>query len=271
MISSGLAVPPSPEITVNQEAFGQALNRYWKVVGGDLGDLLRQQTGLVVRRVIDLTPPFSSTRLERMLGSGKGSFGNFQARTIGERAVERDIRRVFIPVSELKDWQKSVKFRKAQAANDTETIAKLLKGKFHFDRVTVDVDAEHHKKSRSHDGRVKRKPHQHLVLVSENIIKYVKRRQAQVGYAKSGWNEAHRKFGVRLKALSGWIKAHHGAGFAEDQTRNRSANDMYTRIGNSVPFIQRKGRELRIMERALADQTKALNANVERILRNHAK
>jgi hypothetical protein len=277
MAAAGLTIPPHPELTVNQQAFGQALNRYWQVVGGDLGQLLRQQTGRVVERVINLTPPFSSSRLERMLKAEKGTFGKLQARSVGERAVERDIRRVFIPVDELKDWQKSAKFRKAQAANDTETIARLLKGKFHFERVTVDVDTQHHQRSRSNDGRVRRKPHQHLVLNAESITKYVKRRQAQVGYAKSGWREAHRKFGAggtlgaKLDPLPSWIKRHQGAGFVEDQTRNLTANEMYTRIGNSVSFIQKKGRELRIMEEAIKTQANALNRNVERILKNHAK
>lgn len=257
------APPPTPIFTADTQGFGAALQRYWQVVGGDLGALLRQQTKLVVERCIDLTPPFSGKRLTRMLGGG--DFGRTSAKKIGEERVRRDIERVFVPVDKLWAWREHEGFRAAIRKNDEQAIRAMLGDKWDLEEIAPLPNPELHRRQRNARGGVVRRPRKQLVTKRGAVEKYVKAAQKNVGYAKAGWNPAARMFGARLPA---WIDRHNAPGFAVDNSRS---TPMTTRIGNSVPYIQEKGRELRIIELALTGQEKAMLSNIRRILKERAK
>jgi hypothetical protein len=265
------ANPPVPTIAVDHQAFADDLKNFRSGLDATLVTLLRQQTAQVLRRCVEYTPPYSGSRQSKMQDR-PGAYGG-TARRRGERAAERDIRRVFVPVNKLWAFMRNKDFQKAVRKNDAVAIRLILGPKFNFPVVSPYPLTSFHMKQRDRRGRVRKKPDQQLVTRPANLDRYVKRRKHMVGYAKSGWAAAVKLFGMgergggQARTLPGWVSEHNGKGRGVDGTMmSRDPMKMWTVISNEVPYIQYKEREVRIVSRAVDDQRKAFRSNLKRIL-----
>jgi hypothetical protein len=261
-------------LNLRNGGFGKALAAYWLIIGGSLQELLLQQTRLVLKRCVDYTPPFSVGRLSKMLGKKWGSNAkeafkaaelSSSAYAIGRRRVATDIQRIFTPVRSLRIYDKSKKLQKAVEKKDKEVIKLILGPKWASIEILDHVDPAVHQMQRNRRGNVRRKPIQKLVLGKASVQNYVAKRSKLVGFAKSGWKTACLRFGHPLPK---WVSRHNGPGFGIDESGSEVCRTV---IGNRVSYMQRKGRELRIIELAVDGQAKAMASNVRRILRQHNK
>lgn len=246
---------------VAHKDFAEQLDGLVKATGKEAGRVVRDEARLFVKDVVKHTPPFGETPSTETL--------NHQ-RKIGEAAVERDIRRAFVALEELKVMQGEEtalvgRLRELARQGKVQSIHDILRDELNFKNpnVAARVDPEWHETQRDKRGRVpggKRRPR--MVILNEGTIrKQIRAKQRRVGKAKGGWAAAADALGVKLP---GWIKRHGSPG----QVQNRLDNIFNPSItmANLVGYIQGTGAELQIVNRALRNRVKVMKLKLERIL-----
>jgi hypothetical protein len=251
--------------------------------GRDATDLLRAESRLFCQDCAKLTPPTAKQPFTESL--------NAQRRQ-GEKAIATDIRKLFLDpltldfvkshpkiLQALTQYLNGTRLRSAAVSAAATPAARLLKSVqasatspeacaitlLHRIGLKIPIvqqaTAEYHARNRDPRGRVigKRKV---CVLQPKSIDKLIKDKQKLVGYAKSGWNFAASRLGLNLPA---WITRHPGQGIYKEDRSQDGALQAIT-IGNTIPFIQRAGRDLRIMARALGRRTESMQHRLEKIL-----
>lgn len=233
--------------------------RQWAALTAeDLGDALRDETRLLIRACISRTPPFSGRQLSRMLGD-EGFADAGTPRAVGEAAVDRDIRRVYRPVSGLDIYKNEESVRRLVEEGNVEKVDQILKGSSKYAGTVTFPNGAFHRSQRDSRGRVRKGALWQAVMSPTSIDLYVMARQQRVGYAKSGWSTGARMFGV---SIPGWIGRHGGQGAAYDHTRGTLFPQ--TMVANLVPWIQRAGRDLRVVSGAIEQRTKALQGKIRK-------
>ena len=252
---------------------------------------LKDAAGLVMRDAYAMTPPFGKSPVSEIRGGG----GTQQK--IGQGAVARDIRNVFLGIGTLigelkrtnpaavpvavslikaknftgllnflrssggkKDQRVKTYNRKGRTVNGYKrTVQQPAVGARYMSLQSVAgaPDANGHKARRGANGRVN--GNRPTVLVSNEgaMSNYIKMRQQQVGKAKSGFAQALR--GLK-RGLLKWTKQG-GAGVFQIE----DARDKFTiTAGNAVGYIQGTARQLSIIRRAFENQGRALDERIKR-------
>lgn len=239
------------------------LHRWAAAANLSIGEAVRDEMRLVLTACVRRTPPFSGADLRRMVGSD--ITGN--AKQVGEKAVERDVRKVFRPVSGLDLFSDNEGFRRAVFAGDKKEVEKFLKGASNYRGVVDSADESAMLENRIRRGRVGRFPKWRATLSSLPGQRLADSNKADVGRAKAGWGTACAQFGVKLPR---WVTKHREPGAAVDQT-SRPVGKIVASASNGVPWIQATGRELAIVTGALREREKALEAKVRRAVQNPDK
>lgn len=264
-----------PTVSISVTVWETKLALYMASTGKNIREALYEEWPLLMRKIMDFTPPFKS-------GGGRGQ----SDLSIGRAAASRDIRKTMRP---FYPEGKSISARVAKAANTTFVAGKRVtiggdSGGFYgsplekaaqrkdialFNLIASRVKSgpmagakavafspEVHTSQRNRRGRVERKASNTVVLGNDNalLLKYIKQVQGRVGYAKSGWLKALLLVGgsapdyVNNKGTSG--------GDVIDDHANED-NPSITAI-NRTPWAVRKDEASRIMSDAHASRAQAI-------------
>jgi len=255
--------PPIPRLEVHEKEFAKQLQQYWALTRSSLGEVVRDEMRLLTIAAAGYTPPFSGKQLAKMGNTGWSE----NARHMGENAIERDLRFIFIPVTEMNLWYTAAKFREAWEKQDTVKIQTMLRDAKRFSgKAAIAPDPAFHRQQRRFPrGSVRRGAQWQAIVNPGALENYIAAKQKRVGYAKSGWKAAAVAFGAKLPK---WVTRHNGRGSAIDDTRG--TDRIHAVIANEIPRLQKEGRDLRIMELALQGRSKALEKKVRETLRERA-
>lgn len=225
-----------------------------------LSSVVKEQSKLAVFEVIKMTPPTSDRPIREPFST---------QRKKGNDAIERDVRKLFQPITDLlifqttdKRLQKELKDHVRQ--RDASWLQNILR---HLDvlpaggRVLVEASPEIHRRARDSRGRIRR-TRPIFVIDARSIDRLIKHEQSQVGTGKAGWATGAKRLGV--KGIPQWILKHNAPGTMKDDTKGATPSITIT---NDVPHIQAAGRAKRVVEQVLANRVRAMKAQVEAVLK----
>lgn len=253
----------TPTITVQTERFRQALRALLADTRKDGKAVLQSEARNFVGDVVRLTPP-----------TGKSPFKeNFGVqRAAGLNAIEGDVKRLYSRLDVLKvvtnptDEKMGKAIRRYRAKGEWDKLQALLQSvlKNRGVRVFQNADPAFHRQNRNRRGRILGKDRPFFVQNHSTIKKLIVDLQKKVGYAKAGWMKA--VIALKVPKIPIWIKKHAGApGIYRAKLENTS--EMSITVGNTVPYIQRSGRDLRIIERALGERVRSINIRLANAMR----
>ena len=290
-------------------SFVDQVNKKAAAFGIKRDEAFRIEGRLLAKELIDRTPPFSGKVIKKILGSqgtsltnANADIDNLTARKVGERRVEKDIKKIILGVkSTVKQQQPAnpdviVSQTRPDAAthsNDLEWgIRQKVEGRNAI-RVYADrqgnvygVDEElfmpsasmrqleqHHRKFRNSRGRVTTAGSKDRIvgrwkwitkLVTAEPIRdtYIKFKKKMVGEGKGGWVDGFAKLGGKISA-SGWIGRHRKSGTA---IVNTSGDKIRIELTNRSQWAS-GGDPDGVIERSLAGRAASLKAAIERELK----
>ncbi len=221
-------------IQADTEHFNDAVRQFVKRIGGELPVVLRTQSRLLFKFIIDRTPP--KTRAE------------------GRARVEREILRAVQPI-------KASKFKPPIRALITgrkyEALGKILAGR------VLPFTPDLHERVRVH-GRVRRQ--QGISSPDTLEIKaHIQHKQWNVGRAKGGWVAAYRAVGGKP---SEWIGRWARMGSVVDHLNSSTAPSI---VAENRSEWASHGDDERIVSGAINARARAIVADIEKRLERAAR
>ncbi len=243
-------------VEINTEVWRSRLALLVAATGQTMREALYEEWPLLIRKVMDFTPPFQS---------GGGSSSDL---SVGRAAVDRDIRktmRPFDPQARTKSIEKIEDERNVDAFN---IIASRVKSGPMAGARAVAFSPEVHTSQRNSRGRVDGYAQNRVVLGSDAALlqKYISEVQSRVGIAKAGWWPALALVGGDAPSFV----TKHGMGFG-DYIDDHSADDPSITAINRTPWASRQDEGHRIIQAALASRAEAIVSKVRTKLRLAAK
>lgn len=244
-------------VSISTEQWNRSIALYSSALGKTMREALYEEWPLLIRKVMDFTPPFKT-------GGSKGS----SDLSVGRAAVNRDIRKTMRPFDpankRTKQLQKIVDERNLTLFNLLANRSK--KGPMVGLRA-VTFSPKVHTSQRNARGRVGADKRQ-VVLGSDSghLLEYIKHVQDNVGIAKAGWWPA-------LSLVGGGAPGYvikHGTGHGSVIDGHADEDPSITAI-NRTPWAVRKDEAQRIINAALASRAKAIESKVRAKLRQAAK
>ena len=244
--------------------FRTRLSEYVKVLKLNGAKAIEKQSKLLVRDLINATPPFNTRR-----GVFGRSFGGLKT---GKAAVARDVRKAFAPASTAK-MLRSLPARSQKLARSyvrrgefekLQTMLQRMGGnsgstqREYRESATVAL----HNKRRDRTGRV-RKGLPILVKNAASINTLIKLKPSHVGTWKSAWMPAAKSLGV--KGIPQWISTKNGKGGIVKKLK--TFNPMISLINAERGET---GRDLQIAKAALQNRDRSM-ANEMKVLMDRAK
>ena len=232
---------------------------------GDFREELRRAGKLLASDIINITPPTAQA------GGGTQA----QTRKIGENAVERDIRKIFLERQSVafagqgKDKRQGRNIKRLQELwrRGEYELLKAILPKTHWIHKLEFIDApraELHAKFRDRRGRVSAgfitnsHSRTRYVVTDKGALKaYIKKKQAMVGFMRGGWARSLSEFGGSPNA---WVARHaHAGSFAEISTQSEVRFSLINRSGTMAGAE----RDMRILQNAVAHREKMMAKNFE--------
>jgi hypothetical protein len=245
----------SATFDLNTAAFERQVAELINVTRRDSAEVLKQEAKLFVRDVVKHTPPFGKAPATESFNEQKKA---------GEAAVDRDIRRAFLPLSRFGKGREDhvvEELKKLARQGRISAAQKMLKDLTGRDwEVFMTVEPQVHEMLRKR-GRVNRQRQPKIILKEASLRKFLAEKKKHVGKAKGGWAAAAAALGVKLP---NWITKHGSPGSVQNQLNHATAPQIT--VSNLVGYIQGAGAELRIISRALESRTVAMKAKLEKIL-----
>jgi hypothetical protein len=212
----------------------ETIAKFTTEIGLDSVKVLKDQGRLFVRDLIKVTPPFGDATFSESYNT---------QRKAGESAVERDIRKVFVPLRQFAENVSKTnpelgvtltmkggitgsnianrKLKRSSNRIDMQALEAIFRNMGMEGRVMLNVDPAIHEKARGRRGRVRRATP--VVVVNEKSIdKYIKEKQGHIGKAKAGFMKA--AIGLAVKGIPNWIRRHMTPGVFRDQTGANNPN-----------------------------------------------
>ncbi|MFQ3577691.1 MAG: hypothetical protein SNJ52_01600 [Verrucomicrobiia bacterium] len=266
------------KIEADTREFEDALIRFQRQTQLGWPEVIRMQARLLVERLIEWTPPF-----------GK----NKAAQTKGTRAVESDVRRVFIPFKDVPFLVKEIASQRLEGMSSEKNLDKVkfrdpsiqkLWDKRDWDvlriifersaeaksrnmRVVRNLDPAEHQKARV-GGRVRKGRRPTVVVEKEAALRtYIRAVQKRVGKAKAGWLAAARLVVAKCPA---WIGKSGGEmlGRVRDQS-NLSDNPSIT-MSNEVGYASQIFPASKLAQ-LLSSRVRDMEKNARQFLRAKAR
>lgn len=241
-------------ISISVEVWEKKLALYMAATGKHVQEALYEEWPLLIRKIMDFTPPFKS-------GGARG----VSDLSVGRSAVAADIyktMRPFNPAAKTKAMERILDRRDVAAFN---VVASRSKNPLMSGLTAIPFSENEHVRQRNYRGRVTGKYRKRVVLGSDvGLLKaYVSKVQERVGYAKSGWLKALLLTGGEAP---GYVtKQGMGGGDVIDDHANDD-NPSITAI-NRTPWAVRKDEGDRIKSDAYASRAAALVSKVQTKLR----
>lgn len=248
---------------VHTRNFGEQIDDLIRATGKEAAKVVRDEARLFVQDVIKHTPPFGPTPSTETYN---------EQRRIGENAVERDIKRTYQGLEELKlfkggDEKLLDRLRKLARQRRVEDLKDTLRDLgIKNPEVFIEVDPNYHAGKRDRRGRVRSgkgraTTNRAIVLKETTLRRYIREKKAHVGKAKAGWVTAAQGLGISLPK---WITRHSQPGQFIDKTHD--ARQPSVTVANLVSWIQDTGADLRIINRALENRVRVMKIKLEKIL-----
>lgn len=238
---------------INEAEIAQQINEIVRVTGREGGEVIRQESKLLVQDLVRLTPPFGPAPSTESYG---------KQREVGEHAVERDVRNVFtvLDLDKIRNEGIRERLRLLMRKGDLDGVKGVLKGcKIPVNTVLLEADAGVHEFARDRRGRVQTWK-KIYVIRERGVNRYVREMKSHVGRSKAGWAAAAAALGVRLPS---WITRHGtSGGSVRDQTRG---NEPKVTIVNEHGG---GGSDLRVVDRAMKNRIRNIKAKLEKIVRS---
>lgn len=273
----------SARLTIDATEFSRTVDTLKAVAKKNSNKVLHDEVKLLVKAMHRMTPPFT----------GKPMVGSLAThRKAGENAIRGDLfgrgsaaarghRSAGIFVAKSKDelaqdfrttggWATGAVFR-----SKTGSLYGIEKHLIKPNATTSQM-AAHHKRYRTKNGRVTtagsmtrdigRWKFVDKMHVSEQAAdRYVKHLKKKVGAAKSGWSASIRRY--KVKGIPKWARQSVGPrGFARVKF-NKAAATMVYEWANTVPYVQKSGARLKIMQRAMKFRLAGMKKKFDRALK----
>lgn len=184
---------------LNQARYRDTLNTFVRGLKADADLLLREEMRLLLRDIVNLTPPTRSPKSDQVKRSAKQR---------GDSAVEADLSRVANPL----DWKNIVNPRLAEAVyrrNETVMLA-IMKNMKQYRNASILSDSSaikaSHLQNRNRYGRVRRKVLNQVAFFSD-WESYTRTVKSRVGLARAGWLRAAEAVGL---PMPNWVRRHSG-------------------------------------------------------------
>ena len=248
----------SVTLKLENQKFNQAMTKLVREVGPR--KMLREinsQVGVLVKNAVMLTPP---------VGSAPISESPSVQRQSGLDAIAKDILGKFKPFPSMQGWQ--TRFRTSitkwlKSGQYQEASSLLNQLGFPNDGVIRELTPSIVKKARNRKGRIIQRGEAILVYKKTSINRMVKKAQQKVGYAKSGWSKAVRKF--KAKRIPKWATKLGGKGFARSKILGTMGWEIV--FGNKVYYAGKNHADkLNIIGRALKASRRNIMKKIEILL-----
>ncbi len=248
-------------ISISTVIWEEKITEYAVKTGTGIREALYEEWPLLMRKVMDFTPPFKT----------RGQPGSSDL-SVGRRATERDIYKTMRPFN-----PGAVRSKKLEMIIEKQDYAafNILASRSHDPRMAgaraIPFSEQTHLSQRDRRGRVNG-PQQNVVVLGTDaqlLKRYVAKRQAFVGVGKSGWLAA--LYLVGGDAPGYVAKQGMGAGSVIDDHANED-NPSITAINHS-PWAVRGDEGERILADAKASRIVSIINKIktkERLARNTA-
>lgn len=227
------------------------LNRLAVELKQPLGRVVKDRSGFFGRYLAESTFPIADGDSSVPVAAGRDtanwSGGGRAAQVVGQAAVRRDIRRVYVPITAVVEEMKAKIGERAAKAflklsrTDPAKAMKLLRSAairgVSLEMIVWDGGALHRQK-RNRRGGVNKGTKPVVVTDVKSLKGYVREKEKLVGFAKSGWINA--TLGVTRRGLSGvpkYMRQAGARGTGEDRTADTDFPAVH--LKNRVSYIQR--------------------------------
>lgn len=255
-------MPDEATITISTVVWQKKLADYVAATGKTMREALDEEWPLLLRKVMDFTPPFKT----------KGRPGVSDL-SVGRAAVAFDIYKTMRPFDPQQIRSKSLKRiveQKDIAAFNA--LAARSKSPILQGATAIAFSKNEHLRQRNARGRVPGRDRNRVVLGSDvaALKRYVAEVQSRVGFAKSGWLKALQKVGGTAPS---YVTRQGTAGGDVIDDRNNPDSPSIEAI-NRTPWAVRKDEGSRIISDARASRINAIISKIktkERLARKAAK
>jgi hypothetical protein len=247
-------------ISISTVVWERKITEYAVKTGLTMREALYEEWPLLIRKVMDFTPPFKT-----------GGAAGASDLSVGRAAVANDIYKtmnVFNPAARTKRLERILETKDIAAFN---IVAARSRSSYMKGKTAVAFSPQVHLSQRNRRGRVPGSDRRVVVLGSDVglLKKYVKEVQERVGYAKSGWLKALLLVGGNAP---GYVmkKGTSGGDVIDDHADEE--NPSITAI-NRTPWAVRKDEGDRILAAAKASRIQAIISKIrtkERLARKAA-
>ncbi len=247
-----------PTVSVSDTVWEKWLGAYMVAMGKNMREALFEEWPLLMRKVMDFTPPFA-TKASR--GEGKAFSNSASDLSVGRKAVAFDIYKVmrpFNPAARTKNLERILDRQDVAAFN---ILASRSKNPLMAGHTAVHFNRQLHLQARNARGRVWGHDRKQVVIGSDvGLLKeYVAGVQKRVGYAKSGWLKALLLVGGEAPAYV-TNKGTTGGDVVDNHADEE--NPSITAI-NRTPWAVRQDEGSRILSDAKASRIEAIIAKVK--------
>jgi hypothetical protein len=263
---------------IDRVQWANQFSRLRAVLGKSIEETLDSQVKLFVRDCIKATPPFTH---------GKNfSESLAKQKEVGERAVQRDLARVYREAGGYKSLTQGRLARRiarlVMRGDETKAVEELRFVNLNFKVIERRATKGYIESQRNKRGQVPYRKNQVALIHDGQVPAYIaaafnsknkpedpilrellEDRLARVGNAKSGWALAAKNMGLKLPK---WIKSQKGAASGLFK-RTGSGLKYQITVGNGVPYIQKTGKELGIMKWAMKNRERNIEKQIRMALK----
>ena len=236
------------KVTFDRRGYERKIRQFAALQRRDLGPVIHEEAKFVIEECLRRTPPMNGKTLK---GGGQAD---------GNKAVKRDVGKLFKQASSLRIWLQNPRFASYSPDIQTKLLNQMLGKTKRFRGVDETPDPYFHQTQRSRRGFVPRKSLWRVVLKEGSVKTYTTKLSRRVGIARAGWKKGAMVFGAKIP---GWVGRHTAPGHALDNTRNTLT--PIAESGNNVRYVQAAGRDLGIIKAALLSRQKSVENKVRRI------
>jgi len=218
---------------VRSESFEGALQKYRVMLGKDLTEVIKEQAKLLAKRLAELTPPKSQKQ--------------------GKNAVSRDVHKVYL----RSEWFTDIfQFTRNSKLGDriqdevrqqnTPILQDIFQNSSRLNQIRIEsFEPSKHARARNARGQVSYHHPFSFPLGNQGSIEdFSKSKEANVGFAKSGWGSCLKQLGGNPP---GWQSK--PLGEIEDGTAGR--DEKFIRMTNLVSYFSSLNDRMNIVPRAM--------------------
>jgi hypothetical protein len=248
------------DVNINTSGLESAIAEFASVTRKDLGEVYRQQAGILVGHVIAITPPGGKGGEAFTDSGGIG----LDAKKRGEAVIAADITRLF-PTSKLKH---------DELVGMVNAGFEFQTGKGHKDTVrsvaesAAELASVHQFARNPRTGRTRKMKGIGMAITRKAVLKqYIRQEMAKVGKLNAGWINAARMLKTAGRAVPAWI-TRHGPGRGGADVTERAGKIGVTIFNSEIWFPSGMAARVAL---AVARRERGLVKAMEAVLERRAK